>query len=132
MDDYRVFLRGPVKHRQVLAALETLRTFDVLDGPVGTTEVVGVREDVLIEFVHQHREPDGDGPSSADMPMLVRFSSVAGPAPAWTAAHSFLWMLTRCYPVREALLVGHGIEPLRFRDGRFLRAPAPENRCSED
>lgn len=132
MDGYRVFLRGPVKHRQVLAALESLRTFEVLDGPVGAVEIVGVRAEVLMEFVHRRGEKPWYGLALAEFPMMVRFSAVGEHGPAWVAAHSFLWMVTRRYPVDEALLIGPDTEPLRFRQGRILPVPAPEERYSED
>lgn len=131
MDDHRVFLRGPVKHRQVLAALEVLQEFDVLDGPVGPVDVLGIRGEVLVEFVHQHRERNRRGARAANLPMMVRFTSTAGSSAARTAAHAFLWMLTRRYPVREALLIGPDVETLRFRDDRFLPV-ASESRYSED
>lgn len=132
MDGYRVFLRGPVKHRHVLAALEMLQAFDVLDGPVGPVDIVGVRDDVLAEFVYRRREENWYGLTVSEFPMMVRFCRVSDAGRAWAAAHAFLWTVTHRYAVDDALLIGADTEPLRFREGRILPVPAPEERYSED
>ncbi|GAA0508752.1 hypothetical protein GCM10011581_19180 [Saccharopolyspora subtropica] len=105
-----VFVWGAVSPDHAVRALRALRGFQVLDGPVGPADVVGVRDGVLVEL--RHSDPGG---------LLVRFEDGATPGRASIAAHSFLWMITRRPWVEEAVLTGAGAEPLRFHRGRIHR-----------
>lgn len=125
MDGFRVFLRGQVNIEQALAVLEGLRPVEVLSGPVGPVDVFCIRDGLLIEFHHDHQDPD--------FPLLIRFIETDRClGRAWVAAHAFLWAVTRRAEVDEALLTGPDTEPLRFREGHIRPAPAPEERYPED
>ncbi|GAB2653199.1 hypothetical protein GCM10027271_09360 [Saccharopolyspora gloriosae] len=115
MDGFRVFLRGEPRIDLVLASLQLQHPFAVLDGPIGSTGLVGVRAAVLVELCEDHDEPGGLG----RYPLLVRFTGTDGPERAWRAAHAFLWTVTRGGEVDEALLLGPGTAPLRYHRGRI-------------
>jgi hypothetical protein len=133
VSEFRVFLRGQVGISQTLGALEALRPLDVLDGPLGPADLLGVRDGVLVELLMEHEEGDCHGLPVSGLPVLVRFAdgsarSGSGPGRAWTAAHAFLWMVTRRCEVEEALLAGTDSPPLHFRGGRIRPVLTPEER----
>ncbi|MGP4018514.1 hypothetical protein [Saccharopolyspora sp. 5N708] len=116
-----VFVWGGADTAHALRALQALRCFEVLDGPIGPADVVGVRDGVVVEL--RYSDPGG---------LLVRFVDGRRPGQASIVAHSFLWMITRRAPVEEAMLVGPGIEPLRFRDGRIQRLTVLGECCTDE
>lgn len=117
-----VFVWGSADTEHAVRVLEALRRFEVLDGALGSADVVGVRDGVLVEL--RHSDPGG---------LLVRFVDGTRPGRASIVAHSFLWMLTRRGAVEEAMLVGPGVEPLHFRDGRIQRlTPLISEHFSDD
>lgn len=136
MDGFRVFLQGRVDIGEALASLDAIRRVEVLDGPVGPVDVVCIRDGVLVELHREHEEPDWDGLappdcSPRDFSLLTRFTDTGcGGSRAWTAAHAFLWAVTRRPGVTRALLLGPETEPLYFHEGR-IRA-VPRSRRSED
>ncbi|MEV0053461.1 hypothetical protein AB0H34_23530 [Saccharopolyspora shandongensis] len=117
-----VFVWGAADTERAVRVLQALRRFDVLDGPLGSADLFGIRDGVLVEM--RHSDPGG---------LLVRFTDGRRPGQSEIVARAFLWLITRGDSVEEAMLVGPGAEPLRFRDGRIQRL-APENseRCSDD
>lgn len=115
MDGFRVFLRGEPRADLVLDVLQLQHPFVVLDGPIGSAGLVGVRAAVLVELCDDHDEPGELG----RYPLLVRFTGTDGTEPAWSAAHAFLWSVTRGGEVDEALLLGPGTAPLRYHRGRI-------------
>ncbi|WP_249124364.1 hypothetical protein [Saccharopolyspora erythraea] len=117
MDGYRVFLWGWADSSLIARTLEALRPFDTLDGPVGPAELIGMRDGVLVEVTREGADAT-----------RVRFVDAGGPADAWTAAHSFLWVVTRRLPVEEALLLGDDTEPLHYREGRIRAVPTSGER----
>ncbi|MEV0696300.1 hypothetical protein AB0I53_00040 [Saccharopolyspora sp. NPDC050389] len=116
-----VFVWGSADTDCAVRVLQALHRFEVLDGPLGSADLFGVRDGALVEM--RHSDPGG---------LLVRFTDGRRPGQAAIVAHAFLWMITRDASVEEAMLVGPGTEPLRFRDGRIQR-PIPLNeRCPDD
>lgn len=116
----RVFLRSAISTGQLLDALEALRPFDVLDGPVGQVDVLGIRAGLLVEVVAAHG--DSHGSSATGLRRLVRFFAVNNEplrGSAWVAAHAFLWILTQRYEIDEAMLLSPVSEPLRYSGGRI-------------
>lgn len=89
----------------------------MLDGALGSADVFGVRDGVAVEL--RQIVPSG---------LLVRFVDGTRPGRASIVAHSFLWMLTSRGAVEEAMLVGPGVQPLRFRDGRIQPSDTSELR----
>lgn len=128
MSEFRVFLRGPVNVRTVLASLEAVRPFDVLDGPVGPHAVVGLRDRVLVEILDRRGHGAWFGPVLSRYRMFARFVDVsdAEPGRAWVAAHSLLWRAALCCDVGEALLVGQDTRSLRYFNGRIRAVPEPQ------
>ncbi|PKW13578.1 hypothetical protein [Saccharopolyspora spinosa] len=117
-----VFVWGSADTEHAVRVLEALRRFEVLDASLGSADVFGVRDGVLVEL----RQIDPSG-------LLVRFVDGTRPGRASIVAHSFLWILTRRGAVDEAMLVGPGVEPLRFRDGRIQRlTPLSSEHCTDD
>jgi hypothetical protein len=116
-----VFVWGAADTEHAVRALQALRRFEVLDGPIGPADAVGIRDGVLVEL--SRSDPGG---------LLVRFADGRRPGQASIVAHSFLWMITRRAEVEEAMLVGPGIEPLHFRDGRIQRLTVLGDRCADD
>lgn len=114
MDGLRVLLWGGADAAHAVRAMTALRPFQVLDGPLGAADLVGLRDGVLVEL-------RGVGPAG----LAVRFLDAEAAGRAWIAAHSFLWVITRWGRVEEAVLFGGGAEPLRFSDGRFRPMPRP-------
>lgn len=136
MSECRVFLRSAVTSTELLAALQVLRPFTALDGPMCHVEMLGVRSNLLVELV-AHGADDWGGVPVANLPRLVRFIGVSEqadvpPGTAWTAAHAFLWILTRRHEVEDALLVGPGVEALRYSEGRIRPISLPQFRYSGD
>ncbi|MCI2418642.1 hypothetical protein MOQ72_14475 [Saccharopolyspora sp. K220] len=116
-----VFVWGEADTEHALRVLQALRCFEVLDGPVGPADVVGVRDGVLVEL--RRSDPGG---------LLVRFADGTRLGQASIVAHAFLWMITRRALVEEAMLVGPDTEPLRFRDGRIQRGTILDERCPDE
>ncbi|MGW1680471.1 hypothetical protein [Saccharopolyspora sp. NPDC002376] len=105
-----VFVWGTADAERAVRVLQAMRGFEVLDGPVGATDLFGVRDGVLVEL--RHSDPGG---------LQVRFVDGTSSGRAVVVARSFLWMITRRGGVDEALLVGPGTTRLRFRNGRIQR-----------
>lgn len=133
MTGYRVFLRGEPRREHVLAALEFHHPFLACDGPVGPVDLVVVRDGVLLELQEDHDEVDPPEHDLVRYPLLVRFTPADEQVrPAWLAAHAFLWTITRCGQVDEALLLGPDAAPLRYKSGRIVPAQKNARSRTED
>ena len=90
--------------------LGEVRGFDSFNSAAEDSDFFAIRDGVLIEL--RHCEPGG---------LQIHFADGTSDGHAWTAAHAFLWLVTRNQEIAEAVLQGSGTECLRFRDGRITR-----------
>ena len=114
----------------MLSALRLRHPFRACDGPVGPVALVVVREGALLELQEDHEEVDA-AHALDRYPLLVRFVPIAEPGPARLAAHAFLWTVTRCGQVDEALLLGPDVAPLRYKSGRIGRRQDVRSRTED-
>lgn len=128
MSEFRVFLRGPVSARTVLGDLAAARSFDILDGPLGSHTAVGLRGEVFVELVDRCGHGAWFGPVLSRYRMFVRMVDVAEHPPlrAWVAAHALLWKAAQCPDVSDALLLGPETRALRYRNGHIRTVPQPQ------
>ncbi|MDA3628148.1 hypothetical protein [Saccharopolyspora oryzae] len=116
-----VFVWGAADTERAVRVLQAVRGFEALDGPVGSADLLGVRDGVLVEL--RHCDPGG---------LQVRFVDGTSPGRAAVVARSFLWMITRRGGVDEAMLVGPGAHGLRFRSGRIHRLEPLDSETVQD